>query len=126
MKRLLGLALAVGMLAMLGGCVYDPAYYHRSGVVYDDGTATYSAPADAYYDDYYAPGYYYGSAYGPWYGGGWYPWVGVGFYGSYHHGYHGYHGHGGWHGGGNWHGSGGWHGHNGGGSHGGGHGGSHH
>lgn len=118
MKRLLGLALAVGMLAMLGGCVYDPAYYHRPGVVYDDGSATYGAPAGYYdYDDgYYAPGYYYGSAYGPWYGyGGWYPWVGVGFYGGYYHGYHGYHG-GGWHGGG-------WHGHSGGGGW---HGGSHH
>ena len=115
MKRLLGLALAVGMLAMLGGCVYDPAYYHRPAVVYDDG----SVPAGAYdYDDYYAPGYYYGSAYSPWYGyGGWYPWVGVGFYGSYYHGYRGYHGHGGWHGGGGWHGHGGGHG---------GHGGTHH
>ena len=47
MKRLLGLALAVGMLAMLGGCVYDPAYYHRPGVVYDDGSATYG-PAGGY------------------------------------------------------------------------------
>ena len=116
MKRLLGLALAVGMLAMLGGCVYDPAYYHRPAVVYDDGGAAYGAPANGGYydydDDYYGPGYYYGSAYGPWccYGG-WYPWIGVGFYGGYYHGYHGYHG-GGWHGGG-------WHGHSGGGGHGG-------
>jgi hypothetical protein len=109
MKRLLGITLALGMLFVLGGCVYDPAYYHRPGVVYDDGSATYSGPADGYYDydDSYAPGYYYGSAYGPYccYGG-WYPWIGVGFYGGYHHGYHG----GGWHGGGShggWHGGGG-------------------
>ena len=109
MKRLMGLALVAGMLFMLGGCVYGPGYYQRPGVVYDDGTATYSAaaPAGYYdYDDYYAPGYYYGPGYAPWccYGG-YYPWIGVGFYGSYYHGYHG----GGWHGGG-YHGGGGWHG----------------
>jgi hypothetical protein len=104
--------MALGMLFVLGGCVYDPAYYHRPGVVYDDGSATYSAGGYYDYDDGYAPGYYYGAAYGPWccYGG-WYPWVGVGFYGSYYHGYHhGWHG-GDWHGGhGGWHGGGG-HGH---------------
>lgn len=109
MKRFLGLAVAIGMLAMLGGCIYDPGYYRHPGVVYDDGSASYSAPAGGY-DDYddgyaYAPGYYYGTDYGPWccYGG-WYPWVGVGFYGHYYHGWRG----GGWHGGshgGGWHGS---------------------
>ncbi|HEX3895292.1 MAG TPA: hypothetical protein VHW73_03695, partial [Rudaea sp.] len=68
MKRLLGLALVISFL-MLSGCVYGPGYYQRPGVVYDDGRATYSAaPAgdydDGYDDGYYAPGYYYGSAYG--------------------------------------------------------------
>jgi hypothetical protein len=115
MKRLMGLALVAGMLFMLGGCVYGPGYYQRPGVVYDDGTATYSGGGPAGYygadDGDYAPAYYggYGYAYDPWccYGG-YYPWIGLGFYGSYYHGYHGYHG-GGWHGGG---------GHGGGGSHG--------
>ena len=124
MKRLMGLALVVGLL-MLSGCVYGPGYYQRPGVVYDDGSATYStAPAGdygyAYDDDDYAPGYYYGGAYGPWccYGG-WYPWIGVGFYGGYH-GYHGWHG--GGHGGGGWHGGGGhWSGGHSSGGHGGGH-----
>ena len=109
MKRLSGLALVVGMLGVLGGCVYDPAYYQRPAVVYDDGTRAPAGPAGGYYDyddGYYAPGYYYGSAYGPWccYGG-WYPWIGVGFYGSYYHGWHG----GGWHGGGGHGGHGGGH-----------------
>ena len=36
MKRVMGLVLVTGLLAMLGGCVY-PAY-QRPGVVYDDGT----------------------------------------------------------------------------------------
>jgi hypothetical protein len=116
MKRLLGLALMVSIF-MLGGCVYGPGYYQRPAVVYDDGSVRNNAPvadgpvADgdygyAYDDGYYAPGYYYGGAYGPWccYGG-WYPWIGVGFYG----GYHGFHGHGGgWHGGGGHGGGGHW------------------
>ena len=114
MKRLLGLALAMGMLAMLAGCIYDPGYYRHPGVVYDDERGSYVAPAGGYYDDGYAddgyaPAYYYGADYGPWccYGG-WYPWIGVGFYGNFYRGWHngGYHG-GGWHGShsGGWHGS---------------------
>jgi len=94
MKRLIFLILTACVLVGLGGCVYDPAYYHRSSVVYDDGPGTYSA-APAYYGSYYAPRY----SYDPWYAWGW-PYVGFGFYGSYyygggHHHYgHGSYGHG--------------------------------
>lgn len=123
MKRLLGLALVLGVLFSLGGCVYGPGYYQRPGVVYDDAGAAYSDTAAGGYDyddGWYSPGYYYGNAYGPWccYGGV-YPWIGLGFYGGYYHGYHGGY-HGGWHGGGHWGG-----GHSGGHSSGG-HGGGHH
>jgi hypothetical protein len=87
MKRLIGLILLASV--GLGGCVYDPAYYHRSGVAYDDGTA-YSG---SYYDSgYYAPAYYgYGPGYyyDPWYAWGW-P-VGFSFYGSYYGGGHHHH-----------------------------------
>jgi len=41
-KRLLALILISAVFFGLGGSVYDPAYYHRSAVVYDDGEATYS------------------------------------------------------------------------------------
>ena len=87
MKRLLLSILFATVFLGLGGCVYDPAYYHRSGVVYDDGTTSYSEP---YYDSYYAGGPYY---YSPWYYGYGYPAFGLGFtyYGGYHHGGHHYH-----------------------------------
>jgi hypothetical protein len=114
MKRLLGLVLAAGLLASLGGCVYGPGYYQRPGVVYDNGGGNGAVDAsdsgyayDSGYDYSYGPGYYpgyYAGYYDPWccYGG---PFFGLGFYGSY--GFHGdYHGpyrggpHGGFHGGG--------------------------
>ncbi len=93
MKRMIAWMVLGAALLALGGCVYGPGYYQRPGVVYDDGTATYSddgAPAgyaDGY--GYYGPGYYYD----PWccYGG---PWLGLGFYGGYYYGGHGYYGHG--------------------------------
>ena len=119
MKRLLALLVLSGALVGLGGCVYGPGYYQRPGVTYDNGAGPVydNGGSVAYDDDYYAPDYYYGSAYGPYccYGGwgwGWgWPYVSLGFYGGYGH-YHGWHG-GGWHGGG-WHGGGshggGWHG----------------
>ena len=82
MKRLIGLILLATMFSGVGGCVYDPAYYHRSSVVYDDGSGVYAEPA--YYG--YAPGYYYDPY---WYGWG-YPYVGFGFsyYGGGHHHHH--------------------------------------
>jgi hypothetical protein len=85
MKRLLGLILFATVLFGLGGCVYDPAYYHRSSVVYDDGAAVYSEPA--YYGG-YSPYYY--EPYGYGYGYGW-PWLSLGFYGSYYGGGHHHH-----------------------------------
>jgi len=94
-RRLLNLILLAAVFFGLGGCVYDPAYYHRSGVVYDDGTAEYSEP---YYDSYYRPGPVY---YDPWYYGGWgYPYFGLGFSyygGGYRHGGHHYYHHSGTH-----------------------------
>jgi len=92
-SRLLGLLLIASAFLGLGGCVYDPAYYHRAGVVYDDDEGgTYAEP---YYDSYYAGPYYYN----PWYYGyGWgYPSIGLGFSyygghrGHYHGGHHSYH-----------------------------------
>jgi len=88
-KRLLTLILFATAFLGLGGCVYDPAYYHHAGGVYDDGTSTYAEP---YYDSYYAAGPYYD----PWYYGyGYgYPAFGLGFsyYGGGHrHGGHHYH-----------------------------------
>jgi hypothetical protein len=91
MKRLIGLLLLASLFLGLGGCVYDPAYYHRSSVVYDDGEAVYSEPS--YYGGYYAPGYYYD----PWYYGWGVPYIGLGF--SYYGGYHGHGGHHYYHGG---------------------------
>ena len=119
MKRLIGLVLAAGLLAMLGGCVYQP--YRAPSVVYDDGTVVGGGAVvgdDGYggYGYAYAPAYYAGY-YNPWccYAG---PWIGIGFYGSYYYGHGHYHGpyNGGWYGGshgGGWHGGGGghWHGH---------------
>jgi len=97
MKRVMGLVLVTGLLAMLGGCVY-PAY-QRPGVVYDDGTVV----GGNYDDGGYSYGYryapaYYSSYYDPWYYGYGGPWFGLGFYGSYYYGGHHY-GHGGYHGG---------------------------
>jgi hypothetical protein len=114
MKRVmqgLSMALALGLVMALSGCIYDPGYYHRGGVVYSDGTAgpamngnaaiDYADDADdgyAYAPDYYYPGYY----------GAWPYWgLGLGFYGGYYccgHGYrgpwgHGHYPHGGWSGG---------------------------
>ena len=97
LKRLLGLLLIASVFVGVGGCVYDPAYYHRSGVVYDDERDGYAEP---YYDNYYAGPYYYE----PWYYGWGYPAIGLGlgfsYYGgghhrhSYHHsGTHNYHHH---------------------------------
>jgi len=81
--RLLGLLLLAAVLMGVGGCVYDPAYYHHGGVVYDDEVGTYAEP---YYDSYYAGPYYYD----PWYYGYGFPYVGLGFsyYGGGHHHYH--------------------------------------
>jgi len=93
-RRLLNLILFATVFLGLGGCIYDPGYYHRSGVVYDDGTSSYSEPYD---DGYYAAGPYYAGGpyyYDPWYYGGWgYPYIGLGFsyYGGYRHGGHHYH-----------------------------------
>lgn len=86
-KRLLALVLIAAVFLGLGGCVYDPAYYHRSAVVYDDGEGVYSEP---YYDTYYAPGpYYYSPGY---YGYGWgFPYIGFSYYGGGHHHHHSYH-----------------------------------
>lgn len=99
--KLAGIAAMLGASMALGGCVYDPAYYHRTGVVYSDGNAAVDYN-DGYYSapDYYGPGYYgsgyYGPYWGPYYGWGW-PSVSLGFYGGYygyHHGYRGpYHPH---------------------------------
>jgi hypothetical protein len=83
-RRLLGLLLIAGVFAGLGGCVYDPAYYHRSSVVYDDERGAYAEP---YYGGYYAGPYYYD----PWYYGWGYPTIGLGF--SYYGGYRGGHHH---------------------------------
>jgi hypothetical protein len=88
-RQLLGLLLIASLFAGLGGCVYDPAYYHRSGVVYDDERGGYAEP---YYDSYYAAGPYY---YDPWYYGYGYPSIGLGF--SYYGGHRGGHYHGGHH-----------------------------
>jgi hypothetical protein len=129
MKRAVRTVGILGSLALamaLGGCIYDPAYYHRSGVVYGDGAAVGGAPVNGNVvvdadDDvaYAAPGYYYGPGYygSGYYGYGW-PYVGLGLgfgYGWYGHGgYHGpwrhgggYYPHGGWsgRGGGSGHGS---------------------
>lgn len=135
MKRAVRTVGIVGSLVLamaLGGCIYDPAYYHRTGVVYGDGAAVAGGPVngnaavdeddDIAYPAYSAPGYYYGAGYyGPgYYGYGWpYASFGLGIglgYGWYgHSGYHGP-----WrHGGGYAHG--GWAGHSSGWSHGGSH-----
>jgi hypothetical protein len=90
MKRLLCTIAFAAVFLGLGGCIYDPAYYHRSGVVYDDGYSTYSEP---YYGGYYAPGYYYD----PWYGGWGWPYFGFSYFGYYGGGHH-HHFHGGTHG----------------------------
>jgi len=104
MKRpiqLLAIASVLGAAACLSGCIYDPAYYHRTGVVYSSGNAAVDydddynrAPAGYYYPSYSYYGPYSGAYYGYGYGWGW-PLVSLGFYGSYynHHGYRGgYHG----------------------------------
>jgi hypothetical protein len=86
--KFVGIATLLGAGMALGGCVYDPAYYHRTGVVYSDGNAAVDYD-DSYYsapDYYYSPGYY-GPYWGPYYGWGW-PYVSLGFYGSYYGGYH--------------------------------------
>lgn len=91
MKRLLYFIMFAAVFVGLGGCVYDPAYYHRPGVVYDDGyDSGYSTYAEPYYGGYYAPGYYYD----PWYYGWGYPAIGFGFsyYGHYGHNHHHFHG----------------------------------
>lgn len=138
MKRAVRTVGMLGSLALamaLGGCIYDPAYYHRSGVVYSDGMAVGGAPVDGNAvvdadDDvgyaYAAPGYYYGPGYygSGYYGYGW-PYVGLGLgfgfgYGGYGHGHGGYHGP--WRHGGGYYPHGGWAGRGGGGS---GHGSSH-
>ncbi|MBS0571203.1 MAG: hypothetical protein JSS28_11375 [Proteobacteria bacterium] len=95
MKRRFGVLLAVLALSALGGCVYTPGYYARTGVVYDDGTAGYAPVAGYGYGyGYYAPGYYAD----PWCcNGGWWPWVGLNFYGGYYYGGHWRGRHGGWH-----------------------------
>lgn len=88
MRKFLGILIGVAVLA-LAGCVYPGYTYVRGG--YAGGYYT----GDAYYyDEGYAPAYYYGD-YGccGWYG----PSVniGVGYYGGgYYHrgGYHGYRG----------------------------------
>ncbi|HEY8011941.1 MAG TPA: hypothetical protein VIE67_13190 [Rudaea sp.] len=90
--RIIGTTLLLGALTALGGCVYPPAYYQRTGVVYNDG-GQYggNAAVDAYddADPYYAPGYYYN----PWWGYGPYIGLGLGFYGGgYCCGGHHYHG----------------------------------
>jgi len=98
--KLVGVAALLGAGIVLSGCVYDPAYYHRTGVVYSDGNAAVDHD-DSYYDDryYYSSGYYdpayYGPYWGPYYGWGW-PYVSLGFYGTWY-GHHGYHGHGPYH-----------------------------
>lgn len=79
--RIIGTGLLLGALTVLGGCVYPPAYYQRTGVVYnDDGRYGGNAAVDAYddADPYYAPGYYYN----PWWGYGPYIGLGLGFYGG--------------------------------------------
>ena len=81
MKRLILLIALATVFLGIGGCVYDPAYYHRAGVAYDDGYATYAEP-------YYSSGYYRD----PWYYGWGFPYIGFSYYGSYgghhHHHYH--------------------------------------
>jgi hypothetical protein len=101
MKTMLKIALALALVGVLAGCVYDPGYVRYEG---DRGAAYYGPSYDsAYYDD-YSPGYY-GNAPG-YYGYGYgYPTIGLGFgyYGYRRGGYgygHGHWGHGG--GGGNW------------------------
>ncbi len=101
--KIAGLAALLGAAAALSGCVYDPAYYRHTGVVYSDGNAavdyddsySYSSPG-YYYPAYYGPAYY-GSYWGPYYGGWGWPYVSLGFYGGWyghHHSYHGpYHPH---------------------------------
>ncbi len=106
--KILGTSLLLGALTALGGCVYPPAYYQRTGVVYSDdgqygrGNAAVDAnDDDGYYyaPDYYAPGYYDN----PWWGYGPYFGLGLGFYGGgyccghhhrgpWRHGYDGGHG----------------------------------
>ena len=112
--RALSIAFALGLVMALSGCIYDPGYYHRGGVVYSDGSAgpamngnaavDYADDAD---DDYaYAPGYYYPGCYSAWP----YLGLGLGFYGGYYccgHGYRGPWGHGHYPHGGGWSGHGG-------------------
>lgn len=85
--KIVGITALLGAGIALGGCVYDPAYYRHSDVVYSSGNA-----AVDYGDDYYysSPGYYYPAYYGsyPYYGGWGWPYVSLGFYGSYYGGYH--------------------------------------
>jgi hypothetical protein len=89
MKRLIVLTLLATMFLGVGGCIYDPAYYHRPSVVYDDG---YAEPYDEGYA--YGPGYSYGPGpyyYDPWYYGWGFPFIGFSYYGRYgshHHSYH--------------------------------------
>ena len=93
--RIAGVAALLGAGFALGGCVYDPAYYHRTGAVYSSGNAAVDYD-DGYY--YSSPDYYYPADYGPgpyWgpYSGGWgWPYVSLGFYGSYYGHHHGYRG----------------------------------
>ena len=102
--RGMGIAIVLGLVMTLSGCIYDPGYYQRTGVVYHgdggaapmDGNAAVDYSDDAYDDGggyAYAPAYYYG----PGYYGAWpYYGFGIGFYGSYYCcGYHDhYHDHG--------------------------------
>jgi len=82
--RIAGVAALLGAGFALGGCVYDPAYYHRTGAVYSSGNAAvdyddgyyYSSP-DYYYPADYGPGPYWGPYYGGW---GW-PYVSLGIAG---------------------------------------------
>ena len=82
MKRLITLTLLAAMFLGVGGCVYDPAYYHHPSVVYDD-----DGYAEPYYGSYYYGGPYY---YDPWYYGWGAPYIGLGFsyYGGHHHHYY--------------------------------------
>lgn len=127
--RTTGILASLALATALTGCIYDPGYYHRGGVVYTDERTVAGAPVNgnavvddgddvAYgYPTYAAPGYYYGSP--GYYGyGAWPVYFGLGFgYGWYGGGHH-YHGP--WrHGGGYYPHGGGWAGHGGGSGHGG-------
>ena len=82
MRRLITSTLLAAMLLGIGGCIYDPAYYHRPSVVYDDDVGY----AEPYYDGYvYGPGPYY---YDPWYYGWGFPYIGFSYYGRYGGGHH--------------------------------------